>query len=52
MALSMAKQFFKTIAQPAQESPMGVSLWSEEYLDAKRRDEYPEEEEEEDIEMI
>ena len=32
MAVSMAKNFFKTMGQPAGENPLGISLWNEEHV--------------------
>jgi DNA excision repair protein ERCC-2 len=34
MALSMGKQFFKTMAQKVGANPLGVSLWNEKYVAA------------------
>ena len=32
MAVSMAKNFFKTMGQPAGDTPLGISLWNEEQV--------------------
>jgi DNA excision repair protein ERCC-2 len=39
MALSMGKQFFKTMAQKLVVNPLGVSLWNEKYVAALGNDE-------------